>query len=522
MLRKIGEHEITENGAVVRMGDASFPVPFSGGLEYSSPARGTWNIVHTGMLIPEVHEIFVCAASCLRGVVLTAAEMNALDRFSTVEVKENNLLDGNLEELLIDGVSDIINKLEKRPPAVLVYTSCVHHFTGCDWGVMFGTLRERFPDIDIVDCYMNPTLRKSGLTPDQIMRRQLYALLKPRKINSNAVAIIGNDLPTKENSDLYKILKSSGLKIHEITSCKTYAEYQEMAESALYFTYYPAAKAGGDTLAKRLGGKHIYLPYSWDYDEIIHSLEHVKNEIIKNRTNDVLCNRLNSNNISENTITDNENGEKINNKEDNNSADKIKENTEKTKETTTAELYKNEIALCEKAFEKALAMIGDTPIAIDYTFCPRPISVAKMLLTHGFNVKRIYLDSFTGEEKADYEFLKDYYPDLELYATVNVKSRFMASCNSSMSRDSDDQIQNNTGELGENKDFRSKWLAIGQKAAYFLNTNYFVNIVEGGGMFGFEAIIDTLELMRDAFVNIKDMRSLVQIKGLGCGNCCNG
>ena len=46
---------------------------------------------------------------------------------------------------------------------------------------------------------------------------------------------------------------------------------------------------------------------------------------------------------------------------------------------------------------------------------------------HGFNVKRIYLDSFTGEEKKDYEYLKENYPDLELYATVDIKSRFMAS-----------------------------------------------------------------------------------------------
>ena len=76
----------------VRIADADFPAPFRSGLEYSSPARGTWNIVHTGMLIPEAHEIFVCAAGCLRGVVLTAAEMGAQDRFSTVAVRENNLL----------------------------------------------------------------------------------------------------------------------------------------------------------------------------------------------------------------------------------------------------------------------------------------------------------------------------------------------------------------------------------------------------------------------------------------------
>ena len=376
-------------------------------------------------------------------------------------------MDGNLEELLIDGVSDIINKLEKRPPAVLVYTSCVHHFTGCDWGVMFGALKERFPDIDIIDCYMNPTLRKSGLTPDQTMRRQLYALLKPRTINKNAVAIIGNDLPTRENSDLYITLKNYGLKIYEITSCRTYAEYQKMAESSLYITYYPAAKAGGDALAKRLGGKHIYLPYSWDYDEITEALQTLKSE----------CDQI----VDENTV-------KI--------IDKVAE--------------------CEKAFEKTLALIGDTPIAIDYTFCPRPTSVAKQLLLHGFNVKRIYLDSFTGEEKKDYEYLKENYPDLELYATVDVKSRFMASS----SREALGTKDNNNPD---NKKITSdKWLAIGQKAAYFLDTDYFVNIVEGGGMFGFEAITDTLELMRDAYENPKEMRKLVQIKGMGCGSCCIG
>ncbi|MBR4132044.1 MAG: nitrogenase, partial [Oscillospiraceae bacterium] len=127
MLRRIGE--FGREGAGVLMRDAAYPAPFASGLEYSSPARGTWNIVHTGMLIPEAHEIFVCAAGCLRGVVLTAAEMNAMDRFSTVAVREHNLLDGDLEPLIIDGVSDILGKLPKLPPAVLVYTSCVHHFT---------------------------------------------------------------------------------------------------------------------------------------------------------------------------------------------------------------------------------------------------------------------------------------------------------------------------------------------------------------------------------------------------------
>ena len=51
---------------------------------------------------------------------------------------------------------------------------------GCDLALCYRELRKRFPDVDFTDCYMNPIMRKSGLTPDQLMRRQLYSLLKPR------------------------------------------------------------------------------------------------------------------------------------------------------------------------------------------------------------------------------------------------------------------------------------------------------------------------------------------------------
>ena len=138
-----------ESGASVTMAEAAFPSPFHSGLEYGAPARGCWNIVHTGMLIPEVHQIFVCASGCLRGVVLTAAEMGAAHRFSTVEICENNVLEGDMEELIINGVSDILERLPKLPPAVLIYTSCIHHFMGCDLPRVYRILREKFPMLSL-------------------------------------------------------------------------------------------------------------------------------------------------------------------------------------------------------------------------------------------------------------------------------------------------------------------------------------------------------------------------------------
>jgi hypothetical protein len=38
-------------------------------------------------------------------------------------------------------------------------------------------------------------------------------------------------------------------------------------------------------------------------------------------------------------------------------------------------------------------------------------------------------------------------------------------------------------------------------------------------MLGYEAVTHTLELMRDAYREKKNMRDLVQIKGLGCDIC---
>ena len=72
----------------------------------------------------------------------------------------------------------------------------------------------------------------------------------------------------------------------------------------------------------------------------------------------------------------------------------------------------------------------------------------------------------------------------------------------------------NAEEKGE-----AKILAIGQKAAVFEETNHFVNVVEGGGMTGYEAVIRTCRLIRESFLEEKEMRELVQVKGLGCEVC---
>ncbi len=441
MLINVSGH-VDETGVCTAIKDAAFPAPFVSGLEYGAPARGTWNIVHIGMLIPKSHQIYVCAANCLRGVVLTAAEMGTSDRFSTIAVQENNVLEGDMEELIIEGVSNILEKLPQKPPAVLVFTACIHHFMGCDLDLVYKELRKRYPDVAFAECYMDPIMRKSGLTPDQKMRRQLYSILEPLKVNRKSINIIGNNIPTDESSELIRTIRENGYELKDITLCKTYDEYLKMAESCVNISCLPAVIPSGDYLQEKLGQKHLHLPLCYGFDEITKNL---------NTLNEYLG---------------------LQKKE-----------------------YAYEKSAALNALKEAKEVIGDAKISIDYTSVPRPAGLARLLVENGFNVDRLYVDSFTEWDKTDFDWLVKNKPEMKVYATVHAKMRVL------------------------DRKCSEKSLAIGQKAAYFTGSEYFVNIVEGGGMYGFDGIVRLAGLMKEAFICPKNVRELIQIKGLGC-DCC--
>ena len=144
--------------------------------------------------------------------------------------------------------------------------------------------------------------------------------------------------------------------------------------------------------------------------------------------------------------------------------------------------------------KKLKDLIGDTPVAIDYTAVPKPLSLARFLADNGIYVKTVYLDSVDVSEKADFEYLQNNFPNLILHSTMHVSDRRPVRS-------------------------KEKVLAIGQKAAWFEGTDYFVNMIEGGGLYGFSGICEFIRLMEDAFNNGKDMRDIVPRKGLGCRSC---
>lgn len=464
-----GAYTVNSSGAVTTVGEASFPAPFASVLEFNSPVHGNWNIVHSGMRLPESRQIYVCADNCMRGVVLTAAEMNEAERFSFVIVEEEHLLTGNLEEITIEGVTDVLHKLPKLPRAVLLFTVCVHHFLGCDLDRVYEELEERFPQVVFLRCYMDPILQKTELTPDQKLRKAMYDALPGRseseqKVTSDAllerngsenaakqrkgaksVSLLGSDFALDETADIPRFLKRYGYTLKELPKCGTWEEYLDMGNADLFISCYPPGRYGAAKQAERLGKEHLYLPACFGYEEIERHMRELSQAL-------------------------------------------------GLPELTAAEI-ECERRACDEALKRTLEEVGDTPVAIDYLFHPRPLGLARLLITHGFSVETVYLDSISLEEKEDFAWLKEHRSNLRLIATIQPKMR--------------------TLPRGDGR----KILAIGPKAAWFTKSRHFVNMVQGGGLYGFDGIRKVAELMTEAFREEKDTENLVIRKGWGC-DCC--
>lgn len=350
--------------SVVNAGDVTSLAPFPSTLEFNPPVHGVWNIVHMGMLIPEAHQIYVCAVNCMRGVVLTAAEMGARDRFSCVVLKEEDITRGTVEQVTLEGIANTLRKLPKLPPCVIVFPVCTHHFLGVSMARVYRELEQQFPTVDFIRAFMDPIMRKR-LSPDVRLRMVMHDPLRPCKPDERLVVTLGSDFSIDEGSDLRRVLNAGGYRLTDIQHCTTYDEYLALAQAGTFVSVYPNAHWGAERTAKRLGRCHLCLPASFDYDEIAAQHEQLAKEL-KVDPIDIAAER----------------------------------------------------AACEEALEQTREAIGDTPIAIDAAAHPRPLGLARLLLAHGFNVTEVYLDAISDEEADAAAWLHDNAPQVQLSSIV--------------------------------------------------------------------------------------------------------
>ena len=359
-------------GVAVSMADAQFPMPLGWTLEYCAPVYESWNIVHVGMLLPEAHQIYICADNCMRGVAMTAAEMGEQHRFHCVILEEKDMLYTNLEQITIDGVSDVLRGLKELPPAVLVFTVCVHHYLGSDIDYIYRELEQRFPTVTFIRCWMDPVMQKNHRMPDVWERQAMLDIVPELQPDPRAVNLLGADLPHDDGSELMDMLRAGGYTVRELPRCRRYRDFLDFGKGQLNLVTYPSFLPGAQAFGQRLDRPVHYYPPSCTFSEIDREL---------------------------------------------------------TELSALLDVPAPDLSALRKQTEEALAQtraaVGDMPVYLDYISHTRPLGLARLLLDHGFRVQRVYIDAVSAEEEDVFQDLKARYPDLMLYATIRPKLRVM-------------------------------------------------------------------------------------------------
>ena len=368
MLRRLGP-------SVVRAGDARSAALFPSKLEFNPPAHGVWNIVHVGMLVPEAHQIYVCAINCMRGVALTAAEMGLSNRFSCVVLKEEDITRGMVEEVTLRGIEDVLRKLDERgslPPCVMVFPVCTHHFLGVNMARVYRELEAKFPTVDFVRAFMDPIMKRRR-SPDMWLRKVMFDPLPKVDPDEGVVACLGSDFALDNDCELREVLKLGGYSLVELQDCATYADFKALGRAGTLLSTYPNARYGMDKLASRLGRRHLYIPSSFSYEEIRQQYVRLHDEL-----------------------------------------------------DTPLPDFAEEIARCEEALARLAQTLGGAPIAVDASAHPRPLGLSRLLIEHGMNVREVYLDGANPEEEFDLAWLQKHAPTLELSSIMLPELRVAA------------------------------------------------------------------------------------------------
>lgn len=348
---------------------------FEKSLFYSSPAHGGWGVLKIAQLVPESYQLFVSPAACGRHGALAACLDGRKSRVSYLYLKEENIVSGDYEQILIDAVHDILEYLRKRnrtPKVLSIFVSCIDDLLGTDHEALIDELSELYPDMRFVFCHMNPTSTDTGVPPLVNVQNKNYSLLDRTNERDNGVNIIGTLEKVKENGELFTILHQMGVSdIRHISYYHTFEEYNAMAKSRLNLVVAPSARYSAINMEKKHHMPHVEVFTSFSLEQIKDNYEKIAAAL------DTACPDI----------------------------------TE----------YEEQ---CRKELAKTAQTLRNMPVIIDGEAILKPYELARTLLENNINVVRIYEQQLLDCDKENFAWIMENHPEVEFRQPQNPKASF--------------------------------------------------------------------------------------------------
>jgi nitrogenase molybdenum-cofactor synthesis protein NifE len=237
-------------------------------LAFNSPGAQGFGVKRAGLAIPGSVMLLVSPGCCGRNTAALSSFGDYKDRFFYMTMDDTDIVTGRHISKIPAAVKEVCDFCKERPSAVMICITCVDALLGTDMERVCRKSSE-LAGVPVVPCYMYALTREGRLPPMSAVRKSVYSLLKPTRRKADAINILGYFAPLDDDCELYSLLKSAGVRhIREISRCRTFDEYQHMAEANFNLVLNPEARYAAQEIQNTLKIPSVELTRMYQSDKI--------------------------------------------------------------------------------------------------------------------------------------------------------------------------------------------------------------------------------------------------------------
>ncbi len=320
--------------------------------------------------IPESHNLHICPLACGRRNAIRALQNREKDQHSFLYITEEDAISGEYVENIGAAVEELLALLEPTPRAIILHFNCIDDFLGTDEKALLRQLGLRFPSLRFIVCRVNPIAADEGVSQGMRKHQQMYGLLEYTGKKDDGINMIGNYVPIDENSELFPVLTGWGIhRVRQLFSCRTFEEYQALADSRLNLVLMPMGKLAAQDMAERLDIPWHFNPPAYDMNEVLENYRNLANILGKSCPD-----------------------------------------------------FHHEIAETALTIKTAREKAGSIPVIVDSSASMRPFALAKALDGYGFCVAAVLAPHAPKDDLEDREWLKYHCPQIKVVQREGVKA----------------------------------------------------------------------------------------------------
>lgn len=237
-------------------------------LAFNSPGAEGFGVKRAALAVPESVMLLVAPGCCGRNTSTISSMRAYHHRYFYLMMDETDLVTGRHLKKIPEAVEEVVKSLNKKPSVVMICITCVDALLGTDMERVCRKAEEK-TGVQVKPCYMYALTREGRKPPMVHVRQSIYSMLEKRQRKSSSVNIMGFFAPLSDDSELYEMLKQAGVRsVREIGRCKTYDEFQDMAEANFNLVLNPEARFAAEDLQYRLGIPSVELTRLYQVDRI--------------------------------------------------------------------------------------------------------------------------------------------------------------------------------------------------------------------------------------------------------------